>query len=488
MPLAPSITDFSYHRHEHWIGGAWVASAGPMTDSVINPADGSLMGSVPRGGAADAQAALESAAAALPGWSEAPRDDRLKSILSWLSLIEADSAFLSGLISQEVGTPVALSRKVQVGLAIDIARACLDAVSVLDDERRGNSLIRRVPAGVVAAITPWNVPLILTLQKVVPALLAGCTVVLKPSELTPLHAAYLARLAERSELPAGVLNIVFGDGPGVGSALASSPLTDLISFTGSVRAGRSVAAAAAANLSRVHLELGGKSASLILDDADLTWAVTASIDQAMFNSGQACLQWSRLIVPRQRVAEVEELARSVTATYVVGDPAAPDTDLGPLISVDAKARVTRACLRAVTQGARPVVPYRALNGLYFAPTVFSDVTEDMDLAQEEIFGPVVSIMAHDGDDDVVRLANSTRYGLHGSVWSGSDERASAVARRVRSGQLEVNGAPFNPAAPFGGFGHSGFGRECGAEGIDSFCELQALHYPVAGGRTVRAKG
>ncbi|WP_369184798.1 aldehyde dehydrogenase family protein [Streptomyces sp. Y1] len=488
MPLEPSISDFSYDLKEHWIGGAWATSIAPAADRVFNPADGGVLGSVPRGGAADAQAALAAAAAALPGWMATPLGERSAAVRSWLGLVEADAAFLAELVSREVGTPVGLSRMVQVGLALDVARAALDAVSVLDDQRRGNSVIRRVPAGVVAAIIPWNVPLILTLQKVVPALLAGCAVVVKPSELTPLHAAYLARLAERSELPAGVLNIVFGDGLGVGAALASSPLTDLVSFTGSVRAGRSVAAAAAANLTRVHLELGGKSASLVLDDADLTRAVTASVDQAMFNSGQACLQWSRLVVPRDRVAEAEELVRTLTAGYVVGDPAAPGTDLGPLITAEAKARVVAACERGLAQGARAVVPYRELGGQFVAPVVFGDVTEDMDLAQEEIFGPVVSIMAHDGDEDAVRLANSTRYGLHGSVWSADDERAGAVARRVRSGQLEVNGGPMNPAAPFGGFGHSGIGRECGAEGIDAFCELQALHYPVEGGRAIRARG
>ncbi|MFE9061921.1 aldehyde dehydrogenase family protein [Streptomyces violaceusniger] len=457
MPLISSITGSSSDHREHWIGGAWIPPKSPDVDPVSNPADGSVIGSVPRGTAADAETALASATAALPGWSGTPRDDRLESVRKWLRLIEADAEFLSALISREVGTPIALSRNVQVGLAIDIARACVDSVSRLDDERRGNSVIRRAPAGVVAAIIPWNVPLILTLQKVVPALLAGCTVVLKPSELTPLHAAHLARLA------------------------------DLVSFTGSVRAGRSVAVAAAANLTREHLELGGKSASLVLDDADLTQAVAASVGQALFNSGQACLQWSRLIVPRRLVREAEELARTVTATYVVGDPAAPDTDLGPLISAGAKARVARACARGMAQGARAVVPPRDMDGLYFAPTVFSDVTMDMDLAQEEIFGPVISITTHDGDDDAVRLANSTRYGLHGSVWSSSDERATSVVRRVRAGQLEISGAPFNPVAPFGGFKESGIGRECGPERIDAFCELQALHYPVAGGRSVRAK-
>ncbi|MFI1919813.1 aldehyde dehydrogenase family protein [Nocardia sp. NPDC020380] len=487
MPFEPTRTDFCFDYREHWIGGAWIPSVGPDIDPVHNPADCSIIGSVPRGAAADAEAALAAAAAALPGWGATPREHRLTALRGWLTMIEADAGFLGELISREVGTPRTASRNVQVGLAIDIAEACLDAAAVLDDERYGNSIVRKVPAGVVVAITPWNVPLILALQKVVPALLAGCTVVLKPSELTPLHAAYLAHSAERSELPSGVLNVVFGDGPGVGAALASSRAADLISFTGSVRAGRAVATAAAMNFSRVHLELGGKSASIILEDADLEQAVAASIDQAMFNSGQACLQWSRLIVPRAVVREVEELARMMAAKYVVGDPAAPETDLGPLISASAKARVVRACELGVARGARPVVTRPEMDGLYFAPIVFSDVTEEMNLAQEEIFGPVVSIMTHDGDDDAVRLANSTRYGLHGAVWSGHEERAGAVARRVRAGQLEINGAPFNPAAPFGGFRHSGIGRECGAAGIDAFCELQALHYPLAGGRAVRAR-
>ncbi|HTZ43733.1 MAG TPA: aldehyde dehydrogenase family protein [Jatrophihabitans sp.] len=488
-PTTDISTETGFDLAEHWIGGGWTASAGRETDEVINPADGSVLGAIPRGTAADAEAGLAAAAAALPGWSSAPRADRVRAVQSWLRLIEADADFLGALISREVGTPARASRNVQVGLALDIARSAVAAFAAMElEEQRGNSVVRYVPAGVVAAITPWNVPMLLALQKIVPALLVGCTVVLKPSELTPLHAVRLARLAQRSELPAGVLNIVFGDGAGVGSALAASPTADLISFTGSVRAGKLVAAAAAANLSRVHLELGGKSASLVLDDADLEQAVAASIDQAMFNSGQACLQWSRLVVPRRLLPAAEELVSSIVAGYVVGDPADGGTDLGPLITSEAKARVTRAVELGEQQGARRLIGDRpAAEGQFFPPTVFTDVTETMALAQEEIFGPVVSLMPHDGDDDAVRIANSTRYGLHGAVWSGSDERAGAVARRVRTGQLEINGGPFNPAAPFGGFKNSGIGRECGLDGLASFCEVQALQYPVAGGRSVRSK-
>jgi aldehyde dehydrogenase (NAD+) len=486
---APSI-DTEFDVREHWIGGCWATSIGDVTDAVHNPFDGSTLGIVPRGTAADAQAALDAASAALPGWSEAPRADRVRAVQSWLRLIEADADFLSALLSREVGTPARASRNVQVGLALDIAQSSVEAFAEMElEEQRGNSVVRYAPAGVVAAITPWNVPMLLALQKIVPALLVGCTVALKPSELTPLHAVQLARLAERSELPPGVLNVVFGDGAGVGSALAASPSADLISFTGSVRAGRLVAAAAAVNLSRVHLELGGKSASLVLDDANLEQAVAASIDQAMFNSGQACLQWSRLVVPRRLLPAAEELTRAIVAGYVVGDPADDGTDLGPLITAEAKARVTRAVAVGEEQGARRLIGDRPdPDGQFFPPTVFTEVTEPMALAQEEVFGPVVSLMAHEGDDDAIRIANSTRYGLHGAVWSSSDERAGAVARRVRTGQMEINGGPFNPAAPFGGFKNSGIGRECGLDGLKSFCEVQALQFPIAGGRSVRSKG
>ncbi|MEO7195047.1 MAG: aldehyde dehydrogenase family protein [Pseudonocardiaceae bacterium] len=490
MPVTSSpAVDTGFDLREHWIGGAWTGSTGQDIDRVHNPADGTVIGAVPHGTRADAQAALDSAQAALTGWSEAPVADRVRAVQSWLRLIEADSDLLAELISREVGTPVTASRNVQVGLALDIARGCIEAFSTMElEEHCGNSVIRYLPTGVVAAITTWNVPMLLALQKIVPALLVGCTVVLKPSELTPLHAVHLARLAERSELPAGVLNIVFGDGVGIGSALAASPTADLISFTGSVRAGRLVTTAAARNITRVHLELGGKSASLILEDADLEQAVTASIDQAMFNSGQACLQWSRLLVPRRLLPEAERLAAALAAGYVVGDPADPGTDLGPLITAEAKARVTHAVTVGERQGARRVLTLPDAEGQFFSPTIFSDVIETMALAQDEIFGPVVSLMAHDGDDDAIRLANSTRYGLDGAVWSGSVERANAVARRVRTGQLAINGGPFNPMAPFGGFKNSGIGRECGAHGLKAFCELQALHYPIESGRSVRCRG
>jgi aldehyde dehydrogenase (NAD+) len=492
--LSSPHADTEFDVRQHWINGSWTASSGSAVNEVFNPADGTVLGIVPNGSAADAQAALDSAAAAFSDWSSASRQDRFAAVESWLRLIEADSDQLAALISHEVGTPIQASNNVQVGLALDIARASMQAFETLElEERCGNSVLHYLPVGVVAAITPWNVPMLLALQKIVPALLVGCTVAFKPSELTPLHAVQLARLAERSDLPPGVLNIVFGDGAGVGSALAASPTTDLISFTGSVRAGRLIAESAARNLTRVHLELGGKNASLVLDDADIEMAVTASVNQAMFNSGQACLQWSRLVVPRRLLPDVEQLVRDVVADFVVGAPADPGTDLGPLITPEAKTRVSRAVAFGQEQGARRIVgepdsPPEASAGQFFPPTVFTDVQEGMALAQEEIFGPVISLMVHDGDDDVVRLANSTRYGLHGAVWAGSDDRAGAVARRVRSGQLEINGGPFNPMAPFGGFGDSGIGRECGVDGLTAFCERQALQYPVAeGGRSVRSR-
>lgn len=462
---------------------------------MINPANGDVIGAVVRGTRADAEDALASAEAAWPGWSARTLSERVAAVEAWLDLIEADADRFATVIRTEVGTPVTACENVQVGLALDIARALVaEARTASFEQKLGNSLIRRVPAGVVVAITPWNVPMLLALQKVVPALLVGCTVVLKPSELTPLHAVLLARLTERSSLPPGVFNIVFGDGSTVGAALAASPRAAVLSFTGSVRAGREVARSAAANITQVHLELGGKSASLLLDDADVEAAVRASIGQAFFNSGQACLQWGRLVVPRRLRADVEALVRDIVGAYRVGDPADPATDVGPLISATARARVAEAVRKGLAEGARRLVGTDAAAhtghpaGHFFTPTVFTGVVPEMELAQREIFGPVVSVMTHDGDDDAVRIANSTRYGLHGAVWSGSVDRASAVARRVRSGQVDINGAAFNPAAPFGGFGQSGIGRECGAEGLFSFTELQAVQMPEGtAGRTVRSR-
>lgn len=480
-----------------WFGGDWVQGTVDAADPVLDPATGRVLGTVARAGVAEVRAAVGAARAAFLGWSATAPAGRAAAVADWLALIDADADQLARLLRTEVGTPAKACRNVQVGLALDIARGALTAFANLDLEQHvGNSVVRHLPVGVVAAITPWNVPMLLALQKIVPALLVGCTVVLKPSELTPLHAVHLARLAQRSAIPDGVLNIVFGDGPGTGAALAASPEIDLVSFTGSVRAGRSVAAAAADNVTAAHLELGGKSASLVLDDADLSLAVAASIDQAFFNSGQACLQWGRLVVPRRSLTAAEALARDIVAEYTVGDPADESTDIGPLISSAAKERVLGVLGRAERDGARVVVggPSDAAvfhgPGNFVPPTVFADVDETSSLARDEIFGPVVCLMAHDGDADAARIANATEYGLHGAVWSMCPDRAAAVAREVRSGQIEINGGGFNPVAPFGGFKHSGIGRECGAQGLLAFTQSQSLQFPIrpGDGLAVRSVG
>jgi aldehyde dehydrogenase (NAD+) len=471
----------------HFIGGAWRAPSSALTDPVENPATGAVLREIPRAAVADVRAAVDAARAALPGWSATPPREREAAVRRWLDAVATDGDFLARVLCAEVGTPIKACLPVQICLALDIAYSAVDCFSGLElEERVGDSLVRHLPVGVVGAITPWNVPMLLALQKIVPALLVGCTVVLKPSELTPLHAIRLAELARRSALPAGVLNIVFGDGPTTGSALAASLGVDLVSFTGSVRAGRLVAAAAAANVSAAHLELGGKSASLILDDADLATAVAATVDQALFNSGQACLQWGRLVVPRRSLAEAEELVRELVPGYVVGDPADQATDIGPLITAAAKRRVLESIEKAVGEGARVLLggtktPEKvSAAGNFVAPTVLTGVDEQMAIAREEIFGPVLCLMAHDGDEDAVRVANATDYGLHGAVWSGDEERAATVAREVRSGQLQINGAGFNPAAPFGGFKNSGIGRECGVHGLLAFTETQSLQFPSRG--------
>jgi acyl-CoA reductase-like NAD-dependent aldehyde dehydrogenase len=368
-------------------------------------------------------------------------------------------------------------------MAIGMAASYLDIAATYPYEQRvANSLVIREPAGVAACITPWNVPLLLIMQKIAPALVAGCTVVLKPSEITPLNAYALAEIIADCELPPGVFNLVVGDGPVVGAELAANPGVDLVSLTGSTRAGREVARLGADSLKRVHLELGGKNAFVVLDDADLKTAVRANVDQVCFNSGQTCLQWSRLLVPRELADEATEIAAEACDGYRVGDPRDPDTDLGPLVSAAAYERVQGYLARGVAEGARlvtggPQRPAGLSRGYYVRPTVFAGVSPEMTIAREEIFGPVLSVMPYVDEDDAVRIANDTPYGLHGAVWSADTGRAVAVARRLRTGVVDVNGGPFNLVAPFGGFKQSGYGRECGVEGLEAFLEVKSTQLP-----------
>ena len=381
--------------------------------------------------------------------------------------------------------PYVLSTLIQAGIpTMTFASMAEVAREVLTGEEQiGNSLVVREPVGVVGCITPWNYPLHQVAAKVAPAIAAGCTVVLKPSEVTPLSAFLLAEVTQEAGLPAGVLNLVTGTGPVVGEAIASHPGVDMVSFTGSTRAGRRVAELASATVKRVALELGGKSANVLLDDLSddqLQAAVVDGVQKCFLNSGQTCSALTRMIVPRSRLGTVEAVARATAEAYVVGDPFSPETTLGPLVSDVQRERVLGYVRGAVDDGARVVVggaePPEGLDTGYFVrPTVLSDVTPGMTVAREEVFGPVLAILAYDDEEEAVAIANDSDYGLAGGVWSGDRDHAVAVARRLRTGQVEVNGGVFNPLAPFGGYKQSGVGRELGRYGLEEFLETKALH-------------
>jgi acyl-CoA reductase-like NAD-dependent aldehyde dehydrogenase len=337
----------------------------------------------------------------------------------------------------------------------------------------------REPIGVVGCITPWNYPLNQIIAKVAPALAAGCTVVLKPSEVAPLNAFLLTEAIDEAGLPAGVFNLVSGVGPVVGEAIAAHPDVDMVSFTGSTRAGKRVAELAAATVKRVALELGGKSANVVLPDADLEKAVSAGVTNCYLNSGQTCTAWTRMLVPRDRLAEAEQVAAARAERYRVGDPLADGTNLGPLVSEIQRDRVRGYIEKGIAEGAKLVTggaepPDGLEKGYFVRPTVFSEVTPDMTVAQEEIFGPVLSIIPYDTEDEAVEIANGTIYGLAGGVWSGDPAHAEQVARRLRTGQVDINGAMYNPLAPFGGYKQSGVGRENGRIGFEEFLETKSL--------------
>jgi acyl-CoA reductase-like NAD-dependent aldehyde dehydrogenase len=337
----------------------------------------------------------------------------------------------------------------------------------------------REPVGVVGAITPWNYPLHQVCAKVAPAITAGCTVVLKPSEVTPLNAFLLAEVTEEVGLPPGVFNLVCGYGPVVGEAMSAHPGIDMISFTGSTRAGRQVAANAAQTVKRVALELGGKSPNVILDDADLQKAVVDGVQKCFLNSGQTCSALTRMVVPRDKLPVVEEIARQTAEAYKPGGPFEQGTTLGPIVSETQRARVVSYIQKGIDEGAKLVTggvepPEGLQTGYFVRPTVFSEVTDDMTIAREEIFGPVLVIQPYESEDDAVRIANATDYGLAGGVWSADEDHAKDVARRLRTGQVEINGGAFNPLAPFGGYKQSGHGRELGRLGLEEFLTVKAM--------------
>jgi acyl-CoA reductase-like NAD-dependent aldehyde dehydrogenase len=468
------------HRDTLFVDGAWVTPSGSGRLEVVGAATEEVIGSVPEGTAADAERAVAAAARAFPAWSATTPAERAALLRRLQAGLAARADELARLIATEVGMPLRMSTVIQAGLPTMVAGLFAQLLEEFAfEERVGNSLVVREPVGVVAAITPWNYPLHQTVAKVAPALAAGCTMVHKPSEVAPLSAFVLAEVLEEIGLPPGVYNLVSGTGPVVGEALAAHPQVDMVSFTGSTRAGRRVAELAAQSVKRVALELGGKSANVLLDDADLARAVGSGVGNAFLNSGQTCTALTRLVVPRARQEEVVALAVKAAERLPLGDPLSEEARLGPLASASQRERVRGYIERGLVEGARIVTggaeaPEGLPRGYYVRPTIFADVTPEMTIAQEEIFGPVLAIMPYDDEEEALRIANGTVYGLAGAVWSADEDRARAFARRMRTGQVDINGGGFNPLAPFGGYKQSGLGRELGRWGLEEFLETKSL--------------
>jgi acyl-CoA reductase-like NAD-dependent aldehyde dehydrogenase len=467
-------------RDTLYIDGAWVPSSGSGTLEVTNSTTEEVMATVPEGTPEDVDRAVAAAKAAFATWSQTSVEERAKYLSRITEGLQARMDDIATIVSQEVGMPKSLSLMIQAGLPMmSFMNTAQVAESYPFEETVGNSLIVKEPVGVVGCITPWNYPLHQIAAKVAPALAAGCTVVLKPSEVAPLNAFILAEIIEEIGLPAGVFNLVTGVGPVVGAAMSAHPDIDMISFTGSTAAGKAVTKAGADTVKRIALELGGKSTNIILEDADLEKAVTDGVGKAFLNSGQTCSALTRMIVPRSKLAEVEDIATKAAESYTPGDPFGEDTRLGPLVSHVQRERVRGYIQKGIDEGAKlltgGVEPPEGLDTGYFVrPTVFSEVRNDMTIAQEEIFGPVLSIIPYDTEEEAVEIANDTVYGLAGGVWSGDKDKATAVARRLRTGQVEVNGGSFNPMAPFGGYKQSGHGRELGTFGLEEFLETKAM--------------
>lgn len=470
-----------------YIGGEWVTPSGTETMEVIDSATEEVIGKVPLGTPADVDRAVAAARAAFESWSQTPVDVRSKYLRDISAALAGRGREIAELIASEVGMPITAAEFIQGGLAISDWNNYADELDRYQwEEQVGNSLVVKEPIGVVGCITPWNYPLYLIVCKVAPALAAGCTVVLKPSEITPLNAYLLAEVLEEVGLPAGVFNLVIGTGPEVGAAISAHPDIDMISFTGSGRAGKEISKAAADNIKRVHLELGGKSANIVLDDADPAAIATGAVFGAFINSGQTCSALTRLLVPRSRKQEYVDAIVAEASTVRLVDPKEEDFDFfhtfGPLVSKAQQERVRDYIREGIDEGATlvlggPEQPEEFERGFYVKPTIFVDVTPEMTIAQEEIFGPVLSIIDYEDEDDAVRIANGTIYGLAGAVQSADQDRAMAVARRMRTGQVDINGGAFNPVAPFGGYKQSGNGRERGRYAIDEYMEIKSIQLP-----------
>lgn len=455
-----------------YIDGAWRPAAGGDVIEVVNPADEQVIGQVPAGTAADVDTAVRAARAAFPGWAATPPAERAARLAALRDVLVARKDEIAETVTAELGSPLKFSEAVQTGAPIGVAGSYAElAATYAFEERVGNSTVYLEPLGVVGAITPWNYPLHQIVAKAAAALAAGCTVVLKPAEDTPLVAQLFAEAVHEAGVPAGVFNLVTGLGPVVGQALAEHPDVDLVSFTGSTAVGRQIAAVAGAAIKKVALELGGKSANVILPSADLAKAVNVGVANVMSNSGQTCSAWTRMLVHRDQYDEAVELAATAAAKY--------GERIGPVVSAKQQARVLGYIEKGVAEGARLVAGGTEApreQGWYVSPTVFADVTPEMTIAQEEIFGPVLSILRYDDEEDALRIANGTVYGLAGAVWAGEEAEAVAFARRMDTGQVDINGGRFNVRAPFGGYKQSGVGRELGAHGLAEYLQTKSLQF------------
>ncbi len=468
------------NRTQFYIDGAWVNPVTPKTRPVVNPATEQPMYDIAMGSAADVDKAVAAARRAFETFSQTSREERVALLTRVVEVYKSRTQDLGAAISDEMGAPLAFAEKFQVGAGLGHIVATLDILKTYNfEEPIGSAMVVREPVGVVGMITPWNWPLNQIACKVAPALAAGCTMILKPSEFTPSSALIFAEILHEAGVPKGVFNLVNGLGQEVGAAMSSHPGIDMISFTGSTRAGIDVAQRAAPTVKRVSQELGGKSPNIILEDADLQKAVTGGVAHVFMNSGQSCNAPTRMLVPQSKMNEAIAFAKGVAEGTKAGDPRAADTKIGPVVSSIQWEKIQTLIKKGIEEGATlvsggPGRPEGVEKGFYVRPTVFANVTNDMTIAREEIFGPVISIMGFMDEDEAVKIANDTPYGLAGYVSAGSIERARKVGRQIRAGNINLNGVPNERTAPFGGYKQSGNGREWGKFGLDEYLEVKAI--------------